>query len=81
NSVAYNCDGTGNLTLTAPATPVLSYTYSLHGGTTTQATNVFNNLAVGTHTVAVNAPRPCPRNVVVTVAAGQAFGRSVTGST
>ncbi|MGG8496617.1 hypothetical protein ACQY1Q_09385, partial [Tenacibaculum sp. TC6] len=79
NSVTYNCDGTGNVTLTPPASPSLTYSYVVDGSP--NANNVFNNLSVGSHTITVSAPRACPRDFVVTVAAGQAFGGSVVSST
>ncbi|MFD0994097.1 SprB repeat-containing protein, partial [Tenacibaculum geojense] len=81
DSVTYNCDGTGNVTLTPPATPVLTYEYSLDGGTTTQVSNVFSNLPVGDHTITVLSPRACPRDFVVNIAAGQEFGGSIVSST
>ncbi|OSY86806.1 hypothetical protein WH52_14685, partial [Tenacibaculum holothuriorum] len=43
SAVAYNCDGTGNITITAA--PVGSYTYTLGGSS--NSTGVFNNQAVG----------------------------------
>ncbi|SEC95442.1 SprB repeat-containing protein [Tenacibaculum sp. MAR_2009_124] len=82
NSVTYNCDGSGNVTLIAPATPVLTYTYSIDGGTNINGTgNVFNDLAVGTHTITVLSPRACNRDFVVTVAANEEFGGSIVSST
>ena len=73
-SVAYNCDGTGNITV-LPNDP--SYTYSLNGGAA-QAGNVFNNVAVGTHTVDVNYGSDCVTQTTVTVTSGNAFGSSIT---
>ncbi|MFS4466229.1 T9SS type B sorting domain-containing protein [Maribacter sp. 2210JD10-5] len=74
-SVSYNCDGTGNITI-LPNDP--SYTYSLDGGTTTQTINVFNNIAVGTYTVTVDYGSDCETDIAVTVEAGNQFEASVT---
>ena len=73
-SVAYNCDGTGNIT-TLPNDP--SYTYSLNGGTA-QSSNVFNNVAVGTHIIDVNYGSDCVVQTTVTVDAGNAFDAAIT---
>ncbi len=73
-SVAYNCDGTGNITI-LPNDP--TYTYSINGGTA-QASNVFNDVIVGTHTIDVNYGSDCITQTVVTVDAGNAFGASIT---
>ncbi|WP_412766955.1 beta strand repeat-containing protein, partial [Tenacibaculum vairaonense] len=71
--VTYNCDGTGNVSVT----PVdASYTYTL--GATTNNTGVFNDLAVGDHTVTVDYGSDCTTNVVVTVDAGQEFMGTVS---
>ncbi|UOB19284.1 T9SS type B sorting domain-containing protein [Abyssalbus ytuae] len=52
-SVDYNCDGTGNITLTTtPATN--DYTYDLDGSGSPQTSNVFNNITPGDHIVTVN---------------------------
>ncbi|MFK8270971.1 T9SS type B sorting domain-containing protein [Capnocytophaga stomatis] len=49
-TINYNCDGTGNFTITA--TPdTYNYTYTL--GTVTNDTGEFNNIAVGTHQVGI----------------------------
>ncbi|WP_408028847.1 hypothetical protein, partial [Tenacibaculum xiamenense] len=82
HSITYNCDGSGNVTLTPPATPVLTYSYSIDGGTNINLTgNVFNNLAVGTHTITVLTPRGCNRDFVVTVADNEEFTGSIVSST
>ncbi|GET46178.1 T9SS type B sorting domain-containing protein [Capnocytophaga felis] len=48
--ITYNCDGTGNFTITA--TPnTYDYTYTLR--TETNKTGEFNNIAVGTHQVGI----------------------------
>ncbi|MCH2033632.1 MAG: SprB repeat-containing protein, partial [Tenacibaculum sp.] len=65
-TVTYNCDGTGNATIT-PTDP--SYTYTL--GATTQTSNVFNNLTPGSHTIVVDYGRSCTRDVVVSISANQ----------
>ncbi len=49
-SVAYNCDGTGNITV-LPNDP--SYTYSIDGNPA-QAGNVFNDVALGSHMITVD---------------------------
>ncbi|MDG3584172.1 T9SS type B sorting domain-containing protein [Galbibacter pacificus] len=51
-SVAYNCDGTGNITVKAsPST--YDYTYQLNGGTE-QTENEFIGVVPGTHNITVN---------------------------
>ena len=73
-SVAYNCDGTGDITV-LPNDP--SYTYSLNGGAA-QASNVFTSVAVGTHTIDVNYGSDCVTQTTVTVEPGNDFGASIT---
>ncbi|WP_088339964.1 T9SS type B sorting domain-containing protein [Robiginitalea sediminis] len=73
-SVAYNCDGTGDITV-LPADP--SYTYSLDGGAF-QASNAFTGVAPGNHLVTVNYGSDCTTNIAVNVATGLAFGASLT---
>ncbi|WP_207899802.1 SprB repeat-containing protein, partial [Tenacibaculum skagerrakense] len=75
-SVSYNCDGTGNATIT-PTDP--SYTYTL--GASTQASNVFNNLAVGNHTITVDYGSDCTTDVIISISPGQQFTGSILGST
>ncbi|CEN33149.1 conserved hypothetical protein [Capnocytophaga cynodegmi] len=49
-AITYNCDGTGNFTITA--TPnTYDYTYTL--GTESNQTGVFNNIAVGIHQITI----------------------------
>ncbi|MGW9684563.1 T9SS type B sorting domain-containing protein [Flagellimonas sp. 2504JD1-5] len=73
-SVVYNCDGTGNITV-LPNDP--TYTYSLNGGAA-QASNVFNSVAAGTHTIDVNYGSDCVIQTTVTVTSGNAFDASIT---
>ncbi|WP_246143089.1 SprB repeat-containing protein, partial [Tenacibaculum adriaticum] len=80
DAVTYNCDGTGNITLTPPALPALTYSYSIDGGAV-QTGNVFTDQTIGSHTITVTAPRACPRDFVVNVASGEAFDAAITGST
>ncbi|WP_408032583.1 DUF6923 family protein, partial [Tenacibaculum xiamenense] len=79
SSVSYNCDGGGNITLTPPATPALTYSYSLNGGVP-QPGNSFDDQSPGTYTITVTADRACPRDFVVTVDANQEFRGSILGS-
>ncbi len=76
-SVAYNCDGTGNITITPP---VGTYTYSLDGATA-QASNVFNDAAVGAHTITVDYGSNCTVDVAINVEPNNAFDVSITAST
>ncbi|NAS11008.1 T9SS type B sorting domain-containing protein [Poritiphilus flavus] len=76
-SVAYNCDGTGNVTV-LPNDP--SYTYSIDAGAP-QASNVFNNVAVGPHTITVNYGSGCTVDTTVNVEPGNAFDASITNFT
>ncbi|MDO5104425.1 T9SS type B sorting domain-containing protein [Capnocytophaga sp.] len=88
-AITYNCDGTGNFTITA--TPnTYDYTYTL--GTETNNTGAFANVAVGTHQVVIQYKEKNPvqgaedcgytMTVTITVAPGQEFKAnlaSVTG--
>ncbi|MEO0505297.1 MAG: T9SS type B sorting domain-containing protein [Bacteroidota bacterium] len=62
-SIDYECDGEGTITVT-PDSPAYDYTYEINSVPNTPNTsNVFNNVAVGTHTISVNytsntAPAP-----------------------
>ena len=73
SSVAYNCDGSGNITV-LPSDP--TYTYSIDGNTP-QAGNVFNDVAVGNHTITVDYGSDCTVDTVVNVQAGNAFEASI----
>lgn len=89
-SVAYNCDGSGDITI-LPSDP--NYAYQLEntvGGILTayQASNIFPDVAVGSYIVRVNygAGTPslgtsCTTTIAVTVNAGNEFRAAVTGST
>ncbi|WP_127023384.1 T9SS type B sorting domain-containing protein [Flagellimonas beolgyonensis] len=73
-AVVYNCDGTGEITV-LPSDP--SYTYSLNGGVP-QASNVFSNVAPGTHTIEVDYGSGCTTQTAVTIDSGYAFDGVVT---
>ncbi|CAL2080958.1 SprB repeat-containing protein [Tenacibaculum sp. 190524A05c] len=75
-NVVYNCDGTGNATIT-PTDP--SYTYTV--GASTQTSNVFNNLPVGNTTVTIDYGSSCTTDVIIGVSPNQQFTGSVLGST
>ncbi|MDX8553277.1 hypothetical protein MK851_06500, partial [Tenacibaculum sp. 1B UA] len=76
-SVVYNCDGTGNVTITA--IPAGTYTYTLNGNSNT--TGVFNNVPVGGYTAEVTYGGSCVEDITVTVNAGNEFSGSIVGST
>jgi hypothetical protein len=73
SSVAYNCDGTGNITVLPND---LTYTYSIDGNPA-QAGNVFNDVAVGNHTITVDYGSDCTVDTLVNVQAGNAFEASI----
>ncbi|MEH6769986.1 T9SS type B sorting domain-containing protein [Maribacter arcticus] len=73
SSVAYNCDGSGNITI-LPSDP--TYTYSIDGNTP-QASNVFNNVIVGQHTITVDYGSECTTDIIIDVQPGNAFEASV----
>ena len=53
-AIDYNCDGTGNLTVSTSNSTDFVYTYAFNGTPNTPADNpVFNNLTAGTHTLTV----------------------------
>ncbi|MAU71152.1 MAG: hypothetical protein CML04_03565 [Pseudozobellia sp.] len=72
-SVAYNCDGTGAVTV-LPNDP--SYTYSLNGGAA-QPSNIFTNVAVGLHTITVNYGSNCTVDTAANIENGNAFEASI----
>ena len=73
-TITYNCDGSGNITV-LPNDP--SYTYSLDAGPA-QASNVFNNVAVGSHTITVDYGSSCTVDTIVQVEDGNAFDANIT---
>jgi gliding motility-associated-like protein len=76
-SITYNCDGSGNITITPFDA---SYTYILNSvlpGQTGVGSNVFNNVAVGSHTITVDYGSNCSVDTPVIVADGNAFEASV----
>ncbi|CAM4149733.1 T9SS type B sorting domain-containing protein [Zobellia roscoffensis] len=73
-SVTYNCNGTGNITVLPNDA---SYTYSIDGGTA-QPTNVFSNVAIGSHTIVVNYGSDCTVDITEIVEDGYAFEASIT---
>ncbi len=78
-AVVYNCDGTGNITITPM--PAGTYTYILDGdATTSNTTGVFNGVDVGGHTVSVGYGSNCTVDINVTVEPNQAFNAVITGS-
>ena len=77
-AVAYNCDGTGNITITPFDT---TYFYILDGvlpGQTGTGGNVIANVAVGPHTITVNYGSDCTVDTTVIVEPGNAFEASIT---
>jgi gliding motility-associated-like protein len=76
-SIAYNCDGTGNITV-LPNDP--SYMYILDAGVP-QGSNVFTNVAVGNHTITVDYGSSCTVAVPVFVTDGNAFDAAITNFT
>ncbi|WP_440121260.1 T9SS type B sorting domain-containing protein [Tenacibaculum sp. Ill] len=76
STVDYNCDGTGNITVTG--TPAGSYTYTLGG--TSNLTGVFPNLSAGAYTITVDYGSNCTTDVIVNVEANQEFTAAITGS-
>ena len=76
STVDYNCDGTGNITVTG--TPIGSYTYTLGG--TSNSTGVFPNLSAGAYTITVDYGSSCTTDITVNVESNQEFTAAVTGS-
>ncbi|AZJ35415.1 DUF11 domain-containing protein [Tenacibaculum singaporense] len=77
STVDYNCDGTGNITIT-PLDG--TYIYSLDGGIPQTGNNVFNNVAVGTHTISVEYGSNCTTDITVNVEPNQEFTAAITGN-
>ena len=73
-SVTYNCDGTGNITVLPNDS---SYTYSLNAGAP-QTSNIFNNVAVGNHVITVDYGGNCTTDINVVVEPGNAFEATIT---
>ncbi len=76
-SVDYNCDGTGNVTIT-PFDG--SYIYILDGSAQgpSPTANVFNTIAVGSHTLRVTYGTDCHVDTTVIIENGNAFEAAVT---
>ena len=79
-NVLCNADATGAVTV-AGANGTAGYTYSLDGGTTTQASGTFNNLTAGAITVTVVDANGCSFDVPVTITEPAALGGSITAQT
>ncbi|TMM58985.1 T9SS type B sorting domain-containing protein [Maribacter algarum] len=78
SAISYNCDGTGDITIT-PFDP--TYTYILDGtlpGQTGAGANVLADVAVGSHIVTVNYGSDCTVDITVVVEPGNAFEASIT---
>ncbi len=76
-TITYNCDGTGNITV-LPNDP--SYMYSIDGGAL-QASNIFNNIAIGNHPITVDYGSGCTVDTATDVVAGNAFDANITNFT
>jgi gliding motility-associated-like protein len=76
STVDYNCDGTGNITVTG--TPAGSYTYTLGG--TSNSTGVFPNLSAGAYTISVEYGSNCTTDITLNVEPNQEFTAAITGS-
>jgi len=77
SAVAYNCDGSGNITISPfDAT----YSYAIDGNTpqTGVSANIFNDITAGNHTITVDYGNSCTTDIVVNVANGRAFSASIT---
>jgi uncharacterized protein (DUF2141 family) len=72
-----SADGTIVVTATGGTTP---YEYSLDGGMTTQASNVFNGLDAGDYTVTVIDANGCEATVSVTIAEPTELSVATSGS-
>ncbi|WP_224485333.1 T9SS type B sorting domain-containing protein [Robertkochia aurantiaca] len=78
-AVTYNCDGTGEVTVTAtPSDP--SFTYSFDGGTF-QASPVFSNILPGSYVVTVDYGSGCTTTLPVTIQAGEELTGVITNTT
>lgn len=73
SSTATSCAGVSNgtITIAVPSNGTGPYQYSINGGTTFQASNIFNGLAAGSYTVVVKDVTGCvSNNITVTVSNG-----------
>ena len=77
SSISYLCDGSGVVTV-FPDDP--SYTYTLDGGVA-QSTNVFNNVAPGSHTLTVSYSIDCLVTSSIILESGRAFEANFITST
>src|SRR5690606_17167216 len=76
SGVDYNCDGTGNITITPYDA---DYTYTLGAlEQTGPSANIFTNLAPGNHTITVNYGSECTTEITVNVASGREFSATIT---
>ncbi len=74
SNIDYSCDGTGIITILPNDA---SYAYSIDGNTPQIGNNVFNNVAVGQHTVTVNYGSDCTTDIIVDVQDGNAFEAAI----
>jgi gliding motility-associated-like protein len=76
-SVAYNCDGTGNVIIT-PFDNTFIYTLNGTAQGPGAASSTFNDIAVGTHALRVKYSPDCFMDTVVIIQDGNAFEASIT---
>ncbi len=76
-SVVYNCDGTGNVTVT-PFDATFIYTLGGAAQGPGALANTFNNIAVGTQTLRVEYSPDCFVDTTVLIQPGNAFEASIT---
>ncbi|WBX72608.1 T9SS type B sorting domain-containing protein [Tenacibaculum pacificus] len=81
SGVTYNCDGTGNIKVTATPAAVLPIIYSYTLGAETNTTGVFEDVSVGTHTVSVAYGSNCFVTINEEVKADQKFTAAITDET
>ncbi|MFL0135373.1 SprB repeat-containing protein, partial [Tenacibaculum maritimum] len=78
-NVAYNCDGTGTVTITPAGA---GYSYLLDGvAQADPMSNVFTNVAVGLHTIRVDYGSSCTVDISVRVLADKEFSAKVIATT
>ncbi|MFL0073300.1 T9SS type B sorting domain-containing protein [Tenacibaculum maritimum] len=78
-NVAYNCDGTGSVTITPAGA---GYSYLLDGvAQADPMSNVFTNVAVGLHTIRVDYGSSCTVDISVRVLADKEFSAKVIATT